>query len=44
MEDCGGKIPTMSDWLDEMPLKSWMAKGAKKLSEEFEKTDQNQEG
>jgi hypothetical protein len=36
MEDCGGKIPTMSDWLDDMALKPWMAKGAKSLSKEFE--------
>jgi len=33
MEDLG-KIPTMQDWLTELPMKSWMAK-SKKLSEKF---------
>jgi hypothetical protein len=36
MEDMGGRIPTVQDWLEEIPLKPWMAMGAKRLSEEVE--------
>jgi hypothetical protein len=36
MEDMGGRIPTVQDWLEEIPLKPWMAMGAKRLSEEAE--------
>jgi hypothetical protein len=33
-EDMGGVIPTVQDWLGELPLRPWMARGAKKrLSE-----------
>lgn len=28
-EDCGGKIPTVADWLREMRPVGWMAKGYK---------------
>jgi hypothetical protein len=34
MEDIG-RIPTLSDWLDEMPLLSWMGKSGKRLSKEY---------
>ena len=27
MEDCGGRIPTVADWLNEIVPKSWMSKG-----------------
>ena len=30
-----GEIPTLCDWLREMPLKSWMAVKGRKLSEEL---------
>lgn len=23
-EDCGGRIPTIADWLEGLPIKSWM--------------------
>ena len=26
LEDCGGRIPSVQDWLQDMPVKSWMAK------------------
>jgi len=26
MEDCGGKVPSLEDWLKGIPMKSWMAK------------------
>lgn len=26
LEDCGGMIPTVADWLNGIPIKSWMAK------------------
>lgn len=26
LEDCGGKIPTVQDWLEALPVKSWMAR------------------
>lgn len=35
LEDMG-RIPTMQDWLKNMPLESWMARGARKLSEEMD--------
>ena len=28
-EDCGGKIPTLADWLQHIQVQSWMAKGYK---------------
>jgi hypothetical protein len=34
LEDMG-RIPTPQDWLKNMPLEAWMARGAKKLSEEL---------
>ena len=34
MEDFG-KIPTLQDWLEELPLKAWMAKSTK-LSEKYD--------
>lgn len=33
-EDLGGKIPTLSDWLDPLPKESWMYRGARPLSRE----------
>ena len=35
LEDMG-MIPTLQDWLKELPLRSWMVKGAKALSKELE--------
>lgn len=35
LEDMG-RIPTLHDWLQELPLRSWMVKGAKALSKETE--------
>jgi hypothetical protein len=26
-EDCGGKIPTLSDWLSQIKVQHWMARG-----------------
>lgn len=26
LEDCGGKIPSVSDWLDGIPMQVWMAR------------------
>jgi hypothetical protein len=26
LEDCGGKIPTLQEWLEGIPQKSWMAR------------------
>lgn len=34
-----GMIPTMQDWLKELPLRSWMMKGAKPLSKELDKKE-----
>ncbi len=34
MEDMGGKIPTMQDWLGDLPLRPWMVVGAKRIMEE----------
>ncbi len=36
LEDMGGHIPTMGDWLAEMPVRPWMAIGAAPLSRELE--------
>ena len=33
-EDMGGKIPTVQDWLEGLPLKPWMVTGAQRLSRE----------
>ena len=35
LEDMG-MIPTLQDWLKELPLRSWMIRGAKALSKEAE--------
>ena len=35
LEDMG-MIPTLQDWLKELPLRSWMIRGAKALSKELE--------
>ncbi len=35
-EDMGGKIPTVQDWLEGLPIRPWMALGAKALSRELE--------
>lgn len=29
MEDCGGRIPSVADWLSEMPIRTWMNRGYK---------------
>lgn len=26
LEDCGGKIPSVSDWLQDIPMRIWMAR------------------
>lgn len=28
-EDCGGRIPTVADWLSKIPPESWMSRGYK---------------
>jgi len=33
-EDMGGEIPTVQDWLGDLPLRPWMARGAARLSEQ----------
>lgn len=33
MEDMGGVIPTVQDWLGELPLRPWMVRSARDLSE-----------
>jgi hypothetical protein len=38
LEDMGF-IPTVQDWLKELPIKSWMLKGAKALSKELENAE-----
>lgn len=35
-EDMGGRIPTVQDWLGELPLRPWMAVGARGLRESLE--------
>lgn len=32
MEDMGGRIPSVQDWLGEMPIQPWMFQGAAALS------------
>lgn len=34
-EDMGGRIPTVQDWLEGLPLQAWMARGSRPLSREF---------
>jgi hypothetical protein len=36
MEDMGGKIPTVQDWLEGLPIRPWMAMGARALDVESE--------
>jgi len=33
-EDCGGRIPSVQDWLRHIPLERWMSRGYKLLPEE----------
>jgi hypothetical protein len=33
-EDMGGVIPTVQDWLGDLPLRPWMTRGAAPLSED----------
>jgi len=33
MEDMGGVIPTVQDWLGDLPMRPWMTRGARALSE-----------
>jgi hypothetical protein len=40
MDDLGGHIPTLQDWLQDLPIRPWMALGAKALVSELE-TDQS---
>jgi hypothetical protein len=35
-EDMGGRIPTMQDWLEDLPVKAWMAVGSRPLSRELD--------
>jgi hypothetical protein len=35
MEDMGGHIPSVQDWLGDLPLSPWMAFGAQALSKEL---------
>lgn len=35
-EDMGGQIPTVQDWLEDLPLKAWMALGSRRLSRQLE--------
>lgn len=37
MEDCGGRIPTLQDWLQGLPIEPWMLQGARPLSRELER-------
>ena len=39
MEDCGGSIPTVQDWLGELPIRPWMLQGVEVLSQESEVED-----
>jgi len=39
-EDCGF-IPTIQDWLSELPMKDWMRRGAQKLSKELTTGESN---
>jgi hypothetical protein len=36
MEDMGGTIPTVQDWLRDLPLSSWMVTGARGLRKSLE--------
>jgi hypothetical protein len=38
LEDMG-RIPTVQDWFKNMPMEAWMARGARKLSEEMDKAN-----
>jgi hypothetical protein len=33
-EDCGGRIPTVQDWLGKIPIESWMNRGYELTKEE----------
>lgn len=35
-EDMGGRIPTVQDWLEDLPVKAWMAVGARPLGRELD--------
>lgn len=35
-EDFGGKIPSLSSWIEELPIRSWMGAGTTRVSERFE--------
>lgn len=39
LEDMGGKIPSLQDWLEGMELRPWMARGARNLSKELEEKE-----
>jgi hypothetical protein len=36
-EDCGGRVPTVQDWLEGIPPKAWMSKGYEMTPEETPK-------
>jgi hypothetical protein len=38
-EDCGGRVPTVADWLNQIQLKSWMNIGYPPLSAETNVTE-----
>ena len=40
-EDMGGSIPTVQDWLSELPLRPWMATGARGVREAVEADSAN---
>jgi hypothetical protein len=37
LEDCGGKIPTVSDWLREIKPQAWMSRGYRVKGQEDDK-------
>lgn len=39
LEDMGGHIPSVQDWLAELPLQPWMAFGSRPLSKELSKEE-----
>ena len=39
LEDCGF-IPSIQDWLAQLPLEEWMQKGPRQLSREFNSTEE----
>ncbi len=41
-EDMGGSIPTIQDWLGELPLRPWMANGARGLRASLEKEENHE--